>query len=172
MNSKLGSCVRQRRRTRHSNRSCHNPSIHRMIFWANMNACDFLRAIFSTVTRIRTHNLSLTRTIPYHWATPSHMINNEIFFFYHHFEMPYITHFTAIMMLNENLFNYKVVDLVTPYNFHIHFSICDHLKILKIWNLKFKPCIWVPKNFNWKNFNYKVVDRVKTYNFCIHHFLI
>ena len=64
------------------------------------------RAIFPTVTRIWTHNLSLART-PHHWATPSHVTNNEIFFFCHHFQISYITHFTAIT--------------VGAYNFHIYY---------------------------------------------------
>jgi len=34
------------------------------------------RAIFSGVTRIQTHNLNLARTLPYHWAIPSHVTNN------------------------------------------------------------------------------------------------
>ena len=133
-----------------------------------------MRAIFSTVTMIRIHNLSLARTIPYHWATLSHMTNNEIFFFYHHFEMSYITHFTAIMMSNKNLFNYKVVDLVATYNIQIYFffSIRGHLKILKIWNSKFNPCIFGAKTTSTeKNFNYKVIVMFETYNFTIDHFL-
>ena len=73
--------------------------------------------IFLGVTRIRTHNLSLARTLPYHWTTPSYMTNNEIFSFYHRFLMSYITYFTAIMISNEKLFNYKVVDLVAELQF-------------------------------------------------------
>jgi len=83
-----------------------------------------VRAIFSGVIRIRTHNLRLARTLPYHWAgraTPKHVTNNKIFFFYHHFLMSYITCFTAITISNEKLFNYKVVDLVASYNFRIYF---------------------------------------------------
>ena len=119
------------------------------------------RAIFSGVTKIRTHNLNLARTLSYHWATPSHVINNEIFFFYHHFLMSYITCFTAITISNEKLFNYKVVDLVASYNFRIYFfsPIWGHLKMLKIWNSKFKPYIWVPKQPQLKKkLNYKVVS--------------
>ena len=109
------------------------------------------RAIFSGVTRIRTHNLSLTRTLPYHWATPSHVTNNEIFSFYHHFLMSYITYFTAITIPNEKLFNNKVVDLVASYNFHIYFfSIWGHLKILKIQNLN--HVFGCQNNLNWKTF--------------------
>ena len=36
------------------------------------------RAIFSGVTRIQTHNLNLARTLPYHWAIPSHVTNKQI----------------------------------------------------------------------------------------------
>ena len=79
------------------------------------------RATFSGVTRIRTHNLRLALTLPYHWATPSHVTNNEIFSFYHHFLMSYITCFRAVTISNEKLFNYKVVDLVASYNFCIYF---------------------------------------------------
>ena len=133
------------------------------IFCANMRACDF-----STITRIRTHNLSLTRILPYHWATPLHVANNDIFFFYYYFQMSYIIHFTAIMISNKNLFNYKVVDLVVTYNFYIFLSICGHLKILKIWTMY----LGAKTTSTGKNFNYKVVDRVESYNFCIDYFLI
>ena len=102
------------------------------------------RAIFLDVTRIRTHNLSLLRTLSYHWTTPSHVTNNEIFSFYHHFLMSYITCFTDITISNEKNFNYKVVDLVASYNFRIYiFSIWGHLKILKF------GC---QNNLNWKKF--------------------
>ena len=108
------------------------------------------RAIFSGVIRIRTHNLNLARTLAYYWATPSHVTNNEIFSFYHHFLISYTICFTAITISNKKLFNYKVVDLVASYNFLIYiFSIWDHLKI---WNSKFKPYIWVPKQPQLKKF--------------------
>ena len=133
-----------------------------------------MHRVFFHSTRIRTHNLSRARTLPYRWATSSHVINNEIFFFYHHFLMSYITCFTARTISNEKNFNYKIVDLVASYNFRIHlFSIWGHLKILKILNSKFKPYIWVPKQPQLKkNLNYKVVDLVEAYNFCIDQFLI
>ena len=63
------------------------------------------RAIFSGVTRIQTHNLSLTCTLPYHWTIPSHVTNNQIFFFCHHFLISYITCFTGVTISNEKLFN-------------------------------------------------------------------
>ena len=83
------------------------------------------RAIFSGVTRIRNHNLSLARTLPYHWATLSHVTNNEIFSFYHHFLMSYITCFIAVTISNKKLFNYNIVDLVASYNFCIYFFPSD-----------------------------------------------
>ena len=88
--------------------------------------------------------------------------------------MSYITCFPAITISNEKLFNYKVIDLVASYNFYIYFfSIWGHLKNLKIWNSKFKPYIWVPKQPQLKKIlNYKVVDLVEAYNFCIDQFLI
>jgi len=92
------------------------------------------RAIFLDVTRIRTHNISLLRTLPYHWTTPSYVTNNEIFSFYHHFLMSYITCFTDITISNEKNFNYKVVDLVASYNFRIYFFF--HLRLFE--NLTFK----------------------------------
>ena len=102
------------------------------IICANMRVCDFLG-----ITRIRTHNLSLARTLFYHQTTPSHMTNNEIFSFYHHFLISYITCFTAIMISNEKLFNYKVVDLVASYNFRIYFFF--HLRLFENFeNLKFE----------------------------------
>ena len=51
----------------------------------------------------------------------------------------YITHLIVITISNENVFNYKVVDLVGIYNFYIdYFFIRDHFKVLKfqISNLK------------------------------------
>ena len=132
------------------------------------------RAIFSSVTRIRTHNLSLTHTLPYHWATPSHVTNNEIFFFYHHFLVSYITCFTAITISNEKLFNYKVVDLVASYNFRIYFFF--HLRSFENFeNLKFKILtiyLGAKTISTEKNLNYKVVDLVASYNFRIYFFSI
>ena len=71
----------------------------------------------------------------------------------------------AITISNENLFNYKVVDLVATYNFHIYFFFL-HLRSFE--NFEF-GC---QNNLNWKFFNYKVVDRLETYNLCINYFLI
>ena len=35
--------------------------------------------------------------------------------------MSYITNFTTITISNKNLLNYKVVNLVATYNFHVYF---------------------------------------------------
>ena len=101
-------------------------------------------------------------------------MRNEIVSFYHHFLMSYITCFIATMISNEKLFNYKVVDLVASYNFRIYFfSIWGHLKILKIWNSKFKPYIWVPKQPQLKKkFELQSCRCGWGYNFCIDQFLI
>ena len=96
------------------------------------------RAIFSGVTKIRTHNLNLACTLPYHWTTPSHVTNNEIFFFCHHFLISYITCFTAITISNEKLFNYKIVDLVAIYNFRIYFFFLHLRSFENFEKLKFK----------------------------------
>ena len=62
--------------------------------------------------------------------------------------------FLLSSLSNEKLFNYKVIDLVASYNFRIYFffSIWGHLKILKIWNSKFKLYIWVSKQRQLKKF--------------------
>ena len=112
------------------------------------------RAIFLGVTRIRTHNLSLARTLSYHWTTPSHVTNNEIFSFYHHFLMSYITCFTAITISNKKLFNYKVVDLVESYNFRIYF--CFPFEVVwKFWKFEIQNLNHIfgcQNNLNWKKF--------------------
>ena len=95
------------------------------------------RVIFCTVTRIQTRNINLARTLPYHQATPSHVTNNEIFSFYHHFQMSYITHFIAITISNENVFNYKVVDLGC--DLQLPYILFFYLRSFKNFeNLKFK----------------------------------
>ena len=60
----------------------------------------------------------------------------------------YINHLIVITISNENVFNYKVVDLVRIYNFYIdYFFIRDHFKVLKfqISNFKFETPISLPK---------------------------
>ena len=118
---------------------------------------DFLhkytRVQFFYRIRIWTHNLNLASTLPYHWATPSHVTNNEIFSFYHHFLMSYITCFTAIRIPNEKLFNYKVVDLVASYNFRIYFFPSE--VIWKFWKFEIQNLNHIfgcQNNLNWKKF--------------------
>ena len=86
---------------------------------ARFSARICARAIFFDVTRIQTHNLSLACTLPYHWATPSHVTNNEIFSFYHHFLM-------------KNFSTTKLQIWWRVITFVYTFSIRGHLKILKI----------------------------------------
>ena len=67
--------------------------------------------------------------------------------------MPYITHFTTIMISNENLFNYKVVDLVGPATFI--YTIFPYEVIWKFWKFKIQNLNHVfgcQDNLNLKNF--------------------
>jgi hypothetical protein len=70
------------------------------------------------------------------------------------------------MILNEKTLNYKIVDLVESYNFHINFtSIRVHVKKLQFFerklknDLNMKTEIWIvcrlfdyEDDFKWKNF--------------------
>ena len=65
----------------------------------------------------------------------------------------YITHLIVITIPNENVFNYKVVDLVGIYKFYTdYFFIWDHFKVLNFLNLKFKMQIYMSKSLKWKPF--------------------
>jgi hypothetical protein len=64
------------------------------------------------------------------------------------------------MTSNRNTLNYKIVDLVERYNFHIKFtSIRVHAKKLQFFEHELKTEIWIvyrlfdyEDNFNWKKF--------------------
>ena len=79
--------------------------------------------------------------------------------------------FEILNDFNKKLFNYKVVDYINKYNFHIdHVNIRDFLLIL---NFKFQiskyvnlqPYFGTLNNFNSKTFQLQIVDPVEGYNF-------
>jgi hypothetical protein len=83
----------------------------------------------------------------------------------------------TIPATNGNLVNYKVVDLVKIYKFHIYYFSTEVIrKILKIvCSNKSETCIAyfsAKTASNKQKINYKVVDLVKIYNLCIDHFFI
>ena len=126
------------------------------------------------------------RILPYHWATPSHVANNDIFFFYYYFQMSYIIHFTAITISNKNL---KNIFFFPHAIFCANMRACDFFRCYQDSNPQPQPHAYpsLPLGYtitcdqqwdifllssptavtisNEKLFNYKVVDLLASYNF-------